>query len=167
MRPWAWSAMVTGAAAALFVLVGEHTTDLRVAGAVGGALLAATGVFLGGRPAGLRAPAGTSATAPPMQRFFRERRTSLRQAVGSRVHVSVDGHAYEATLLNVSSTGALLRLAPHVARRLRTEVGTPVRIEDRPAGTVARVGAQGLYVDFAVAFTPAASSAGVDAAARS
>jgi hypothetical protein len=80
------------------------------------------------------------------------------------VRVSVDGHAYQATLLNVSSSGALLRLPPHVARRLQSEVGAPVRIEDRPAGAVARVGAHGLYVDFAVTFTPATAVTDLDAA---
>jgi hypothetical protein len=33
-------------------------------------------------------------------------------------------------------------------------VGQPVTIEDHPAGTIARVGTHGIYVDFAVEFEP-------------
>lgn len=159
MRAVAWSVVVTGAAAGVLAASGSAAGDLRVAGAAGGALLALAGMLLGFLSPGSRPPAVRPPAVVPMSRFFRERRGAPRQPVHQRVRVSVDGHAYEAVLLNVSSSGALLRLPPHVARRLRTEVGSPVRIEDHPAGAVARVGARGLYVDFAVAFTPHASRA--------
>jgi hypothetical protein len=155
--------MVTGAAAGLLVTLGHQAGDLRLAGAAGGALLAVAGVVLGVLPPGPRPGAGPVSATMPGWRFFRDRRGAPRHASGSQVRVSVDGHAYQATLLNVSSSGALLRLPPHVARRLRTEVGAPVRIENHPIGALARVGAHGLYVDFAVAFAPAAAAADFDA----
>jgi hypothetical protein len=164
MRPLAWSAIATGAAAVLFVTLSQGANDLRVAGAVAGALVAIAGVILGVLSPGTRSPGPTLAAVTPARRFFRERRAAPRQVAGNRVRVSVDGHAYEATLLNVSSSGALLRLPPHVTRCLRAEVGAPVRIEDHPAGALARVGAHGLYVDFAVAFGPAETAANFDAA---
>jgi hypothetical protein len=64
----------------------------------------------------------------------------------------VNGHRYDATLLSVSARGALLRLCTVPGIALHADVGQPVRIEDYPAGTLARIGKSGVYVDFAVRF---------------
>ena len=160
MRATTWSVIVTGAAAGLLGVAVQQGGDLRMAGVVGGALVALVGVALGGRAPASRRAAPPGLPVAVLPRFFRDRRGAAREPVEKRVRVAVDGRAYDAVLLNVSSSGALLRLPPHVARRLRTEVGTPVRIEDQPAGAIARVGERGVYVDFAVALTPAAGASG-------
>jgi hypothetical protein len=156
MRAVVWSVVVTAAAAGLLGLAGQ-AADLRVAGVAGGGIVALVGLSLGILAPGARRKPTAEAVAAPLPRFFGERRRAVRRRAETAVRVSVDGHAYPALLLNVSSNGALLRLPPHVARRLQGEVGAPVRIEGHPAGSVARVGACGLYVDFAVQFTPRAS----------
>ena len=82
------------------------------------------------------------------------------------MQVAVNGHRCEATLLNVSSQGALLRLHDRPDARWLTEVGQPVTIEDHPAGTIARVGSHGIYVDFAVEFEADGHGPPVGTAAR-
>jgi len=163
MKAMAWSLLVTGAAAALPVSIGHDSVDLRWVGASGGAALALAGVLLGILKTGSRRrKADPECDATLLSRFFRDRRSAARHRVEIPVRVSVNGSSCEATLLNVSSSGALLRLRPHPGQRLLADVGAPVSIEDYPAGTVARVGPHGLYVDFAVEFQAARSDVALE-----
>ena len=156
MKTISWSLVVTGLAAALIAVAGRDKPgfDLRCLGAAGGAGLALAGVLLGILRSDRRLGVGAPGHAPLAPRFHRERRRSPRRAATDPVHVAVDGHRCEATLLNVSSQGALLRLHGRSEAMLSTEVGQPVTIEDHPNGTIARVGTHGIYVDFAVEFEP-------------
>ena len=148
--------MGTGLAAVLIAVAGRDRagSDLRCLGAAGGAGLALAGVLLGILRSDRRIGIGPPGHAPVTPRFHGERRRSPRRAATDPVVVAVDGHRCEATLLNVSSQGALLRLHERTDAKWITEVGQPVTIEDHPAGTIARVGSHGIYVDFAVEFEP-------------
>lgn len=154
MKPLAWSVVVTGLAGALFLGLGSRASDtgLRALGVVGGAAIALAGVALGLCRRDSRVQWDDTIEAAVAPRFFLERRRAPRHSVRSAVTVSVNGESCDATLLSVSASGALLRLRVAPGRRLQAEVGQPVRIADYPAGTVARMGAHGLYVDFAVTF---------------
>lgn len=154
MKPLAWSLLATGLASALFVTFGPRASDtgLRTLGLTGGATVALAGVAIGlcRRDSRVQWDDTTEATLGP--RFFLERRRAPRHSVRMPVTVSVNGESCNAQLLSVSATGALLRLRAEPGRPMQAEPGQPVRIAEYPAGTVARVSAHGLYVDFAVAF---------------
>jgi hypothetical protein len=154
MRAVAWSLLITAVAAAVFLLRGRDLppTEMRWMAVSGGALLALAGVLVGALGAGgVPAPAAAPPSGGP-GRFFRDRRRSPRHAVEVPVRLTIDGFACEATLVSVSASGALLRWRGDTERARRARVGQPVTIQDYPAGTLARVGPNGLYVDFAVAF---------------
>jgi hypothetical protein len=153
-----WSLVVTGLATGLFIVEGRGATDesLRRMGATGGALLAVVAAVWGlWRGAGRRHVDPPAVARPTVVgRFFLERRRAPRHVVQIPVRLSVNGHRYDATLLSVGARGALLRLRTTPGEKLHAEVGQAVRIEDYPAGTLARIGASGVYVDFAVRFEP-------------
>ena len=157
MRAVAWSLAVTGLAATLLAVCGRDLpgAHLRWLGGSGGAVLALAGVLLGFLHPDTRQGIDLPTDGALLRRFFQERRRASRHRVEIPVRVSVNGCACEATLLNVSSAGALLRLQARPGQRVPAEIGQPVTIEDYPAGTIARVGAHGIYVDFAIAFEPA------------
>ncbi len=154
MRPLAWSSLVTGVAAGLFLVMGHGSSDsnLRRLGAAGGAALALGGAALGVCRRDSRVHWDEASITAPAPRFFLERRRAPRHAVHSPVRLSVNGTSCSATLLSVSASGALLRLRNLPGSSLDAHVGEPVRIEDYPAGTLARIGTHGVYVDFAVTF---------------
>ena len=154
MKPLAWSVMVTGLAGTLLLTLGSGTSDtgLRAIGMAGGGAVALAGLALRLCRRDSRVQWDDTTEAAVAPRFFLERRRAPRHAVRHPVTVSVNGQSCDATLLSVSARGALLRLRATPGRRLQAEVGQPVRIADYPAGTVARLGAHGLYVDFAVTF---------------
>ena len=154
MKPLAWSLVVTGVAAALFLALGDRASDtgLRTMGLAGGAAVALAGVALGLCRRDSRVHWDDTSEITIAPRFFLERRRAPRHSVRTPVTVSVNGESCNATLLSVSASGALLRLRVQPGRQLHAELGQPVRITDYPAGVVARVGTHGLYVDFAVAF---------------
>ena len=169
MRAVIWSLAATAAAAVLLVLGGREVSgaQLRWMGASGGAALALAGVLLGILHAGsarLQKRATRGALVP---RFFHERRRSPRHAVDILVRLRVNGHVYDATLVSVSSSGALLRLRTRPGEGVAAEEGQPVSIQDYPAGTVVRVGPHGMYVDFAIAFDYGLSTPALEPAARS
>jgi hypothetical protein len=149
-----WGLLATGLAAVLLALAdrGMSGADPRWLGASGGALLALAGLRLGFVRAGRRRDLELPAEGAFARRFFQERRRSPRHSVEIPVRLAVNGHVREATLLSVSSTGALLRLHARPGESLADEIGQTVTIEDYPAGTIARVGTHGIYVDFAIAF---------------
>jgi hypothetical protein len=157
MNAVAWSLVATGLAAVLLAVAdrGMSGADPRWLGASGGALLALAGLRLGVLRAGRRREHEIPAGEALLPRFFRERRRSPRHGVEIPVRLAINGHVREATLLSVSSSGALLRLHTRPGESPAAEIGQPVTIEDYPAGTVARVGTHGIYVDFAIAFDPA------------
>lgn len=154
MKPLVWSIVVTALAGALFMALGHQTSDtgLRTLGMAGGAAVALSGVALGLCRRDSRVHWDDTTETAIAPRFFLERRRAPRHSVRTPVTVSVNGESCDATLLSVSASGALLRLQVTPGKHLHAEVGQAVRIADYPAGTVARVGAHGLYVDFAVAF---------------
>jgi hypothetical protein len=157
MRPVVWSLVATGLAVILFAAGGQASSDtaLRGLGAAGGGVAALVGALAGWR-ARRRGPTVTAAVDSPLaSRFFLERRRASRHAVQIPVRFAVDGRSYTATLVNVSAGGALLRLRPEPGETLYAQVGDPVHLEDYPAGTLARIGTHGVYVDFAVRFGPA------------
>jgi hypothetical protein len=151
----------TGIAVALFVLAGNGTSDsgLRVLGASAGAALALVAVVLGvcRRDAGVRWDEAAQTSIAP--RFFAERRRTPRRASRRPVQLAVNGRTCDAVVLCVSANGALLRLRGAAGRELRADVGQPVRIDDQPAGRLARIGAHGAYVDFAIEFDAASVDA--------
>lgn len=160
MRPATWSLLVTAAAAALYGLHGRDiaASELRWMGLGGGALLALGGVLFGVlRPGRARAALRPPDLNPLPRRFFGERRRAPRHGVEIPVRVSIDGQTCDATLLCISASGALLRWRGDPGRMRSARLGQPVTIADYPAGTIARIGPDGLFVDFAVAFdrTPA------------
>jgi hypothetical protein len=152
MKPSAWGLAATAVAAGLFLAVhaGTSKTKLRRLGATGGAVAAIARVALVARrrESGFFEVAFSPETAPP--RFLFERRRAARSKANAPLQVRVNGQPYRATLVNVSATGALLRLQPPANGELRAKIGQPVCIGDVAAGTVARVGMYGLYMDFAV-----------------
>lgn len=165
MRPLAWSLVATGVAAALLAASeGASNTGLRSLGAAGGAALAIAGAAFGvsrSRPPTTEDPADLHRTGST--RFFLERRRAPRHDVRIPVRFAVNGHTYPATLVSVGARGALLRLRSEPGEVLHAVVGQPVRIEDYPAGTLARIGTCGVYVDFAVRFEPAGHGVPVEA----
>jgi len=156
MRAVAWSLASTGLAAALLAVVGSDrpSPELRWVGAGAGGVLTLAGFVLGLLDPHAHRSGTPRRNAGLGQRFFHERRRAPRLTTEIPVRVAVNGHSRDATLLNVSSRGALLRLSAGSGDR-QAEVGQPVTIEDYPAGRIARVGSHGIYVDFAVAFDPA------------
>lgn len=155
MRPQALSLVATGVAAVLFVAAHDGVSDagLRGLGALGGGALALAGVALGAlRHRVTPTPQSTSGRSPVGVRFFLDRRRAPRHDVSLPVRFAVNGHTYPATLVSVGAQGALLRLRDVPGEPLRAQVGQLVRIEDYPAGTLARIGRSGVYVDFAVQF---------------
>jgi hypothetical protein len=161
VRPLAWSSLVTGVAAGLFLVMGHGASDsnLRRLGAAGGAALALAGAAMGVCRRDSRVHGDEASVTGPSPRFFLERRRAPRHAVQLPVRLSVNGTSCSATLLSVSASGALLRLRNLSGSSLHAQVGEPVRIEDYPAGTLARIGSHGVYVDFAVSFDDAARAA--------
>jgi hypothetical protein len=158
VKPFAWSLVVTGLASILGLLLNERATDtrLRTMGATGGAVVALSGAAFGlvrrGSNPRHRVDVDASEVEP---RFFLEHRRAPRHSVRMPVRLTVNGESCSATLLSVSARGALLRLAPGSDERLRAQVGHLVQIENYPAGTLARIGAHGAYIDFAVSFDAA------------
>ena len=107
-------------------------------------------------------PLGEPTTVRDIFEVLYERRRTARQATRAPVQLAVNGRTCEALVLSVSASGALLRLRGPAGRDLGAQVGQPVRIDEFPAGRLARIGNHGVYVDFAVEFTPtpAAAAAG-------
>jgi len=165
VNPVRWSLVVTVVATGIFWLEGRGASDdgLRLMGLASGLGLALCGAILGFR--GLQRTHGSSpeslASRPHTTRFMLDRRRTPRHDVRIPVRFSVNGKSYAATLVSVSAGGALLRLRLDPGEALAAAVGQPVRIEEYPAGTLARIGRSGVYVDFAVRFepTPAAPAA--------
>jgi hypothetical protein len=157
----------TAIAVVLFVVAGRGNSDstLRVMGASAGAALAiaAAVLSLSRRDAGVHWDDQAQSSVAP--RFFLERRRTPRHTARAPVRLSVNGRTCDATVLCVSGSGALLRLRAPAGRELQAEVGQPVRIDEYPAGRLARIGAHGVYVDFAVEFEPAAADADTATAA--
>jgi hypothetical protein len=169
MKPVAWCFAATGAAAVLAVVAARFPgVDLRWLGAACGAGLAIAGVRFGflhrGSMRRIAVPAATSALVP---RFFQERRHAPRHAVQLPVHLAIDGHDYDASLVSISSGGALLRLRGRPGQGPSVRVGQPVTIQDYPAGTIARVGPHGVYVDFAISFDYARPTRELEVASKS
>ena len=167
MRCVGWSFAVTGIAVAALAgkgIASDHTS-LQLLGAGLGAALGLGGTLLGLHRRGAPRPPGRGAAAPPLvPRYVQERRLSPRHDVEVPVRVSVNGYSFMATLLNVGSGGALLRVPAEHAASLQDQVGSPVSIHDYPAGSLTRVGPQGMYVDFAVAFERSAANASFESA---
>jgi len=151
---WSFGSTLFAAATLWIASAAEAAPALRWVGAGCGGALALAGVALGihrradRRDPGL--PLGTTA------RFFVERRRAPRHGVDFQVNLRVNGDACRARLLSVGSSGALLRLQPRPGEKLTARVGESVAIDDYPAGTITRIGSHGVYVDFAIAFEPAA-----------
>ena len=165
MRCVAWSLAVTGLAVAILAAAGLDAgdTSLRFLGAGAGAALALVGVVSGlVRDGASRLDRAGGLSVP--SRYFQERRRSPRHEIHIPVRMAVNGKSFTATLSSINSSGALLRLHSDHARALECHVGEPVSIHDYPAGHIARVGARGVYVDFAVAFAHASSSPGLEPA---
>jgi PilZ domain len=157
VRPTGWSLSATMVAAVLFFVGGHGTTDseMRLLGFAGGGMLAVAGAALGF--VGMRRARGLqheASTLPPTRadRFLLDRRRAPRHDTRLPVQFSVNGRSYPATLINVSANGALLRLRIDPGETVTASVGQAVNIEDYPAGTLARIGRSGVYVDFAVRF---------------
>jgi hypothetical protein len=161
MKSLIWSLVATLVAATLFVLGRDDMseTGMRWLGAAGGGVLALAGFAFGIFQRRSVPPLPKSlATSPLAERFFLDRRRAPRHAVSLPVQLAVNGHSYPATLVSVGARGALLRLRPEPGQSLHAQVGQPVRIADYPAGTLSRIGRSGVYVDFAVQFTPERSA---------
>jgi len=161
VRPVACSLAGTAIAVALFVVAGrdDSSSKLRMLGAGAGAALALSAVVFGlcRRDSGVRWDDDPQTSLAP--RFFYERRRTARQATRTPVRLAVNGRTCEALVLSVSASGALLRLRGSAGRDLGAEIGQPVRIDEFPAGRLARIGNHGVYVDFAVEFDAATAAA--------
>jgi len=160
VRSTGWSLSATVVAAVLFFFGGRGTTDneMRLLGLAGGGTLAVAGAVLG--LVGMRRARSSQRESSPLapahaSRFLLDRRRAPRHDTRLPVQFSVNGRSYPATLINVSATGALLRLRIDPGETVIASVGQPVNIEDYPAGTLARIGRSGVYVDFAIRFEPA------------
>lgn len=167
MRPFATSLTATAMAAALFAVGSGGFSDdgLRGLGAAGGAALAIFAIAFGATRTRGRSNPIPQKTAEanhrellPVHRFLLERRQAPRHDVQLPVQFAIDGQSYAATLVSVSARGALLRLSDEPGTKLQALIGQPVRIEDYPAGTLARIGNRGVYLDFAVQFEPIAAA---------
>jgi len=155
---------LTGTIAAAFLLImlvgdGTPSSRLRLMGAGGGAAvaIAIVALSLSRRNTGVQWQNDGGMSVAP--RFVFERRHALRRTVRTPVQVSVNGRTCEAVLLSVSATGALLRLRGAASRALEAQVGHLVQIDEHPVGRLARMGAHGMYVEFAVMFDPGAEAA--------
>jgi hypothetical protein len=159
MKAVGYSIVVTVMAALVFAALGRGDSDstLRLLGAGGGAAIALVAVALGvcRRNPYVRWDDDPEVSLAP--RYFFERRRTPRQATRTPAHLMVNGCTCDAVILSVSATGALLRLRGQPGRALNAQVGQPVRIDNFPAGRLARIGNHGVYVDFAVQFDNAAT----------
>jgi hypothetical protein len=155
MSPVVRGLLVTGIVFGCFALLprASSSVQLRVAGAGCGAATALLALALGGRKQQGVPRADDVLAAALAPRFFRERRRTPRHSVRLPVRVRVGGQSCFASLLNVSEGGALLRLHPRPGQELCAKVGDALKIYNYPAGTVTRVGANGLYIEFSVHFS--------------
>ena len=166
MKAVGYSIAGTLVAAVLFTAIGRDDSDskLRMLGAGGGAAIALVAVALGvcRRNPHVRWDDDPEVSLAP--RFFFERRRAPRHATRTPAHLTVNGRTCDAVVLSVSATGALLRLRGQPGRALHAQVGQPVRIDEFPAGRLARIGNHGVYVDFAVQFDAAEHGGDAEAA---
>lgn len=154
MRPAVLGLLLTAPLLVIVLLLPEElsSTWQRLVGAGCGASAALAVVALGGCKRHSMCPGEEFLVSALAPRFFRERRRAPRHSVRLPVRVRANGQTCFATLLNVSAEGALLRLHPSPDQEFRARVGDHVKIHNYPAGTVVRVGGQGLYLDFSVQF---------------